>query len=288
MPLSAPVARAIRAVPAVSKQDVVVQFDNVRLDYAGKKKRITALDASNFSIRRGEFVAFTGPSGCGKSTILKLISGIIAPSAGSIFISGREIGAMPVRIGISFQNPTLLPWLTVRRNVMMPLRIVPPFKDEFRAKKNSEFLDRANALLAQVGLSKFADHYPWQLSGGMMQRASICRALIHDPTLLLLDEPFGALDAFTREELWGILQTLFIRHRPTVLLVTHDLNEAAFLADRIFTMTPSPGCISDESAANFARPRNLDLMRTLEFTSLTFRLRDLIADAHRNDRHEVV
>lgn len=106
MPLSAPVARAIRAVPAVSKQDVVVQFDNVRLDYAGKKKRITALDASNFSIRRGEFVAFTGPSGCGKSTILKLISGIIAPSAGSIFISGREIGAMPVRIGISFQNPT--------------------------------------------------------------------------------------------------------------------------------------------------------------------------------------
>lgn len=123
MPLSAPVARAIRAVPAVSKQDVVVQFDNVRLDYAGKKKRITALDASNFSIRRGEFVAFTGPSGCGKSTILKLISGIIAPSAGSIFISGREIGAMPVRIGISFQNPTLLPWLTVRRNVMMPLRL---------------------------------------------------------------------------------------------------------------------------------------------------------------------
>jgi NitT/TauT family transport system ATP-binding protein len=157
---------------------------------------------------------FTGPSGCGKSTILKLISGIIAPTTGNIFISGREIGAVPTRIGISFQNPTLLPWATVRQNVMMPLRIAPPFKDEFRAKKNSEFLDRANALLAQVGLSKFADHYPWQLSGGMMQRASICRALIHDPTLLLLDEPFGALDAFT-EELWGFYRRfLFVTGPP--------------------------------------------------------------------------
>ncbi len=138
-----------------------------------------------------------------------------------------QVGAEPVRVGMAFQNPTLLPWLTLLDNVMLPLKIVPPFRQEYRAKRKTEFRDRIEALLAQVGLAGFSNKYPWQLSGGMMQRASLCRALIHEPQLLMLDEPFGALDQFTREELWGVMQDLWMTRKPTVLLVTHDLKEAA-------------------------------------------------------------
>src|SRR5207253_662860 len=142
-----------------------------------------------------------------------------------------------------------------RDNVMLPLKIVPPFRQEYRAKKKSEFRDRADALLAQVGLKGFGDKHPWQLSGGMLQRASLCRALVHDPQLLLLDEPFGALDQFTREELWAIMQELWITRKPTVILVTHDLREAGYLANRIAVMRARPGRIVDDSVVPFARPR---------------------------------
>ena len=134
-----------------------------------------------------------------------------------MFVAGREVGAEPVRVGMAFQNPTLLPWLSVRDNVMLPLKIVPPFRGQYRHKRRTEFRDRVEALLAQVGLAGFGDKYPWQLSGGMMQRASLCRALIHEPQLLMLDEPFGALDQFTREELWAIMQDLWMTrtNRPS-------------------------------------------------------------------------
>ncbi len=170
---------------------------------AAASKQVHALDETNLRIEKGDFVALVGPSGCGKSTILKLVTGLINASSGYVFVAGREVGAEPVRVGMAFQNPTLLPWLTLRDNVMLPLKIVPPFRQEYRAKRKTEFRDRIEALLAQVGLAGFSDKYPWQLSGGMMQRASLCRALIHEPQLLMLDEPFGALDQFTREELWG-------------------------------------------------------------------------------------
>ena len=155
------------------------------------------------------------------------------------------MAAKALRIGMAFQNPTMLPWLTIERNVMLPLKIVQPFRSEFRAKRKGEFRERVHALLAEVGLARFAGHYPWQLSGGMLQRANLCRALVHEPRLLLLDEPFGALDQFTREELWGALQTLWMKLKPTVLLVTHDLKEAGFLASRICVIcllytSPSP------------------------------------------------
>jgi len=160
--------------------------------------------------------------------------------------------------------------------VMLPLKIVAPFRQEYRAKRRSEFRDRVDALLTQVGLAGFADKYPWQLSGGMMQRASLCRALVHEPQLLMLDEPFGALDQFTREELWGIMQELWMPRRPTVLLVTHDLKEAVYLANRICVMQARPGRIIQESMVGFARPRTIALSYDPEFVTLTQRLRELI------------
>ena len=220
-----------------------VKFEGVGVTYGTGADETQALCPTDLSISKGDFVALVGPSGCGKSTILKLVSELLKPSEGHIFFGGRELGAKPVRVGMAFQSASLLPWMTVRDNVMLPLKIVEPFKKEFRAKRGGEFKDRVDALLEQVGLLEFADKSPWQLSGGMMQRANLCRALVHDPDLLLLDEPFGALDQFTREELWQILQDLWLHRKSTVLLVTHDLREAAYLANRICVMSARPGRI---------------------------------------------
>jgi NitT/TauT family transport system ATP-binding protein len=206
-----------------TRPDAFVELHQVTHAYGRGDKQVKALDATDLRIEQGDFIALVGPSGCGKSTILKLVTGLISASSGGVLVAGREVGAEPVRVGMAFQNPTLLPWLTLRDNVMLPLKIVAPFRQEYRAKRKGEFRDRIDALLARVGLAGFAEKYPWQLSGGMMQRASLCRALVHEPQLLMLDEPFGALDQFTREELWGIMQDLWMTLRPTVLLVTHDL-----------------------------------------------------------------
>lgn len=241
--------------------------------------RVTALRPTDFRISEGEFVALVGPSGCGKSTILKLASGLLTPSEGVVLVGGREVSAKALRIGMAFQNPTMLPWLTIERNVMLPLKIVQPFRSEFRAKRKGEFRERVHALLAEVGLARFAGHYPWQLSGGMLQRANLCRALVHEPRLLLLDEPFGALDQFTREELWGALQTLWMKLKPTVLLVTHDLKEAGFLASRICVMSARLGRIVDDSPVDFARPRTVPMTFEPDFVALNQRLRAQIEEA---------
>src|SRR5712672_3366672 len=259
--------------------DAFVELQKVTHTYGRGDKEVRALDATDLRIEQGDFIALVGPSGCGKSTILKLVTGLISASSGGVLVAGREVGAEPVRVGMAFQNPTLLPWLTLRDNVMLPLKIVAPFRQEYRVKRKTEFRDRIDALLAQVGLAGFADKYPWQLSGGMMQRASLCRALVHEPQLLMLDEPFGALDQFTREELWGIMQDLWITHRPTVLLVTHDLKEAAFLATRICVMAARPGRIIDDSVVRFPRPRTVTMTYEPDFVSMTHRLRELIFTA---------
>ena len=260
----------------LSHDEAFVELEDVELIYGRGDKRVQALTATNLTIAKGDFVALVGPSGCGKSTILKLVTGLLKASKGYVYVSGREVGAEPMRVGMAFQNPTLLPWKTIRDNVMLPLKIVPPFRQEFRQKRKTEFRDRVEDLLKQVGLAGFGDKYPWQLSGGMMQRASLCRALIHDPQLLMLDEPFGALDQFTREELWAIMQDLWMTRKPTVLLVTHDLKEAGFLANRICVMQARPGRIIDDSTVNFARPRSIDMAYTPEFVTMTQRLRELI------------
>jgi len=256
-----------------------VKLERVTLTYGQGERAVHALDETDLAIDKGDFIALVGPSGCGKSTILKLVTGLIRATSGYVFVAGREVGAQPVRVGMAFQNPTLLPWLKLRENVMLPLKIVPPFRQNYRAKRKSEFTDRIETLLAQVGLKGFSDKYPWQLSGGMLQRASLCRALVHEPQLLMLDEPFGALDQFTREELWAIMQELWMTHRPTVVLVTHDLKEAAYLANRICVMQARPGRIIDESVVAFPRPRTIAMSYDSGFVALTQGLRELIVGA---------
>ncbi len=256
-----------------------VELEEVTLSYGRADKKIHALGLTNLRLKQGDFVALVGPSGCGKSTILKLVSGLINASTGYVYVAGRQVGAEPVRVGMAFQNPTMLPWLTVRENVMLPLKIVPPFRQQYRAKRKSEFRDRADALLKEVGLANFGDKRPWELSGGMLQRASLCRALVHEPQLLMLDEPFGALDQFTREELWAIMQELWTKLRPTVLLVTHDLKEAGYLANRICVMRARPGQIIDDEEVPFPRPRTIEMSYTPAFVALTQRLRELIVTA---------
>lgn len=259
-----PISRADRgSEPHVSLDDVSVQ-------YGGGGHAVVALKSASLSIDRGEFVALIGPSGCGKSTILRLVCDLVRPSHGVLRVGSD---GEDVKVGMAFQNATLLPWLTILQNVMLPLRIVEPSRREFRAKRNNEFRVRAEELLNQVGLSEFADKHPWQLSGGMLQRASLCRALIHNPSLLLLDEPFAALDQFTREELWDILQTLWMTHRPTILMVTHDFREAVFLASRLCVMQARPGRIVENMSVPFSRPRTLEITYDPEFTDLTHRAR---------------
>ena len=255
-----------------------IKFDHVSVTFGRGMDAVKALDEVTLELRDGEFVGLVGPSGCGKSTILKLVCGLLAPSSGTVTIAGKRVERGKLSVGIAFQNPTLLPWLTIERNVMVPLKIVEPFRSQYRAKRRTEFRDRVHALLAQVGLKGFANKFPWQLSGGMQQRANLCRALIHGSKLLLLDEPFGALDHFTREALWGTMQELWMQRRPTVLLVSHDLREAAYLATRICVMSARPGRIICDQDVSFARPRTIPMTYEHDFVALNQRLRALISD----------
>jgi NitT/TauT family transport system ATP-binding protein len=251
--------------------------------FGNGRKSVQALSRTDLKIADGEFVALVGPSGCGKSTILRLAAGLLRPSQGEMLVGGRGVTERALRVGMAFQNPTMLPWLTIERNIMMPLKIVRPFRQEYARKKHTEYRDRVHALLGEVGLSDFADHYPWQLSGGMLQRANLCRALVHEPRLLLLDEPFGALDQFTREELWSTLQELWMKFRPTVLLVTHDLKEAGFLAERICVMSDRPGRILEDRKVEFPRPRTIEMTFEADFVALNHYLRGMIVKARRGE-----
>jgi NitT/TauT family transport system ATP-binding protein len=263
----------------------LIELDNVSLRYAGGS--VLALDATDMRIAPGDFISIVGPSGCGKSTVLKLVSGLIAPTTGNVVVDGREVKGPSKGVGMAFQNPTMLPWLIIRQNIMLPLKIVEPYRSQYAKKKSGEFAERAEALLKRVGLAGFGDKRPWQLSGGMLQRASLCRALIHEPKLLLLDEPFGALDQFTREELWSIMQQLWMEKKPTVILVTHDLREACFLSNRIYMMSARPGKVLDIRDVGFARPRTLDLTYSSAFVEIMHDLRMQIADARSQPIKEV-
>jgi NitT/TauT family transport system ATP-binding protein len=246
-----------------------VAVENVDLIYGGKaledeSQSTLALSDASLSIDRGEFVSVVGPSGCGKSTLLKLISGLIKPTRGGVRVDDRNVDQPVKGVGMAFQNATLLPWRNVRDNVLLPFELVEPYRSQPRGEQAHK-RERADALLASVGLAKFGDRMPWQLSGGMQQRAQICRALIHEPSILLLDEPFGALDAFTREELWGVLQGLWLHRKCTVVLVTHELREAVFLSDRVHIMSARPGQIIATRRIELPRPRTLEATYRPEF-----------------------
>ena len=255
----------------------MIELENVSLTYPGRNGPVQALEGTSLSVRRGEFAAVVGPSGCGKSTLMKLVTGLVHPTQGQVRVNGDVVKG-PVKLaGMAFQNANQLPWRTVIENILLPLEIVEPYRSNFRSHK-AEYRARAEALLATVGLSGFADRFPWELSGGMQQRASLCRALIHEPSLLMLDEPFAALDAFTREELWCVLRDVWQRLGFTVILVTHDLREAAFLADTIHVMSARPGRIIQSRTVEFARPRSLDLCYEQPFSELVHSLRNKIAE----------
>ena len=254
-----------------------VDFHEVWLAYDDEllARRQFAVEDISLRVGRGEFIAIVGPSGCGKSTFMKLATGLRRPSRGTILIDGREVTG-PLKItGMAFQSPSLLPWRTTLDNVLLPLEIVEPYRSQFRARR-AQYEDKARRLLHGVGLGGYEDKFPWQLSGGMQQRASICRALIHEPKMLLLDEPFGALDAFTREELWCILRDLQAAQRFNVILVTHDLREAVFLADTVCVMSRSPGRIVARKTIALPRPRELELTYTEAFTDIVLELREHI------------
>jgi len=254
-----------------------VDFSHVWLAYNDEllAQRRFAVEDIDLKIGAGEFVAIVGPSGCGKSTFMKLATGLRRPSKGTIVIDGREV-AGPLKItGMAFQSSSLLPWRTTLDNVLLPLEIVEPYRSTFRARRE-EYATKATKLLQSVGLGGYERKFPWELSGGMQQRASICRALIHEPKMLLLDEPFGALDAFTREELWCILRDLWTAQRFNVILVTHDLREAVFLADTVYVMSRSPGRMLVRREIELPRPRPLDLTYSREFTDIVHELREHI------------
>jgi NitT/TauT family transport system ATP-binding protein len=251
-----------------------VELLNVGLRYGGPGG-IEALQNTSMTLAAGEFVAVVGPSGCGKSSLMKLITGLLPASSGAIFVEGQRVTGPLKIVGMAFQNPTMLPWRTTLDNVMLPLEIVQPHRSRLRQDRE-RYTAAARELLRSVGLAGFEATLPYALSGGMQQRANLCRSLMHEPRLLMLDEPFGALDSFTREELWGVLQDLWMRRGFTCVLVTHDLREAAFLADRVFVMSARPATVLAVHRIDLPRPRTLDDTFTLEFTTIVHAMRDQI------------
>jgi len=236
---------------------------------------VRAIDEITLGIAQGEFIAVVGPSGCGKSSLMRLISGLHPPLGGSLTVEGKAVTGPLKSVGMAFQNSNLLPWRNALDNVLLPLEIVQPYRGDFH-KNKSRYSEKATELLHSVGLAGFTQKFPWELSGGMQQRASICRALIHEPEILLLDEPFGALDAFTREELWCALRDLQAERKVTVMLVTHDLREAVFLADTVYVMSSRPGRIVRRCDVPIARPRELEVTYTQAFQDIVHELRGLI------------
>jgi NitT/TauT family transport system ATP-binding protein len=251
-----------------------VSISGVRLAY-GQRDSVRALDGLNLEVKRGDFVAVVGPSGCGKSSLMKLVTGLVPPSAGTIEVGGEEVDG-PLRIvGMAFQNPTLLPWRNVLSNIVLPFEVVEEHRYKVRLQR-AHYEARARMVLKSVGLEGVEKRFPWQLSGGMQQRISLCRALVHEPALLLLDEPFGALDAFTREELWDVLQDLWIARRFTTILVTHDLREAVYLADKVHVMSRAPGHITATYEIPLARPRRAAMAFEPGFNEIVQSLREKI------------
>ncbi len=258
-----------------------VEISGVAMRYGGVEGTL-ALQGTSMHVGKGEFIAVVGPSGCGKSTLMRLVTGLWPATAGSVVVAGQEVVGPLTNSGMAFQNPTLLPWRNILDNVMLPLEVVEPHR-RLLSKERAKYVKQAKDLLALVGLDGFDQKFPWQLSGGMQQRASLCRALIHEPALLMLDEPFAALDVFTREDLWSVLQDVWLARRPTVILVTHDLREAAFLADRVLVMSSRPGRIIAERVVDFPRPRTLETTFDPRFVSLVHDLREYISAARKGE-----
>ena len=248
-----------------STRPALIRMLGVAKAYRTAEGEIESLKPLEFDIREGEFLSIVGPSGCGKSTLLKLVGGLLPATRGSIEIAGKRVEGPAGSIGIVFQNHVLLAWRTVLENIMLQI--------EVRKLPHGRGLEHARELVEMVGLKGFENKYPWQLSGGMQQRASICRALVHDPAILLMDEPFGALDAMTREKMNLELQRIWSAAKKTVLLITHSIPESIFLSDRVLVMTERPGSIAAIYDVPLPRPRTLAMMGGAEFGALAQKIR---------------
>ena len=243
-----------------------IQIAEVSRVFAASNGTTRALDGVSLDIHTGEFVSIVGPSGCGKSTLIMLLAGLVRPSSGAIEVDGQTIAGPQTNLGIVFQNPVLLAWRSALDNVLLQI--------EMRGLNTRGYRDRALALLASVGLDGFEQRLPHELSGGMRQRVAVCRALIHDPPLLLMDEPFGALDALTRDQISLDIQGLCSRDSKTVIFITHSIEEAVFLSDRVVVMTPRPGRIDDIISIDLPRPRSLAVREERRFVEYTHAIRD--------------
>lgn len=250
---------------APSLRETFLEIKGVTKTYASARGDIRALDTVDLTIGKAEFVSILGPSGCGKSTLLRCLAGLDRPSTGQIIVNSAPIDGPPKDMAVVFQRDILLEWRTVLQNVLLPIEVYRLDPREWRPK--------ALELLETLGLKSFEHRHPWELSGGMRQRVSICRALLLDPKLLLMDEPFGALDAMTRDELNLELQRISIESEKTVVFVTHSISEAVFLADRVVVMSRSPGKIVEIIDVDLPRPRGLALRETPEFARHTRRAR---------------
>jgi len=230
----------------------MISIENVNFIYPSQRGNVQALSNVSLGADAGEFVSLVGPSGCGKSTLLKIIAGLMAPSSGTVRVNDEVVKGSNGSIGVVFQSPLLMPWRTVLQNVLLQIDI--------RGLPKSDYRERAINLINLVGLAGFENSYPYELSGGMQQRVGLCRALIHDPDILLMDEPFGALDAMTREQMNAELQRVWMQRRKTVLFITHSITEAIYLGDRVVVMSARPGRVLADFKIEFERPRAIDTL----------------------------
>jgi NitT/TauT family transport system ATP-binding protein len=250
---------------------LLIAVDRVGRIFSSGAKTVTALDSVSFAIQEGNFVSIVGPSGCGKSTLLKIICGLLPASSGQVAVNGGLVVSPLENVGMVFQAPVLLKWRSVLGNILLPV--------EFAKLDLPSHVEKARALIKLVGLQGFEEMYPHELSGGMQQRVSLCRALVTDPQLLLMDEPFGALDAMTRDELDMELLRIWEERKKTVLFVTHSIQEAVFLSDLVFVMSARPGRLLEAIIIDLPRPRTLEMMSTATFGEYTLRIRALLTAA---------
>jgi NitT/TauT family transport system ATP-binding protein len=249
----------------------IIEVDSLGRTFGAGRAQVRALADVSFSVEEGRFVTLVGPSGCGKSTLLQIIAGLVGPTTGEVRIDGERITApMPGKIGMVFQDPTLLPWKTALANVEFPL--------DLRGVDRTVRRERCLALLGLVGLGEFADHFPHELSGGMRQRVAIARGLAQDPRLILMDEPFAALDEQSRTRMGHDLLDIWEKTRKTVFFITHSLSEAIYLSDQVLVMSPRPGRILETITIDFPRPRELDLIGSEAFGRIRNRIWHLIAE----------
>lgn len=247
--------------------DTLIAVQNVSKTFGQGAEAVRAIQEVSFDVRKGEFVAILGPSGCGKSTLMLIIAGLLDATGGRVFVSDREVAEPQTDVGIVFQRPVLLDWRRTLGNVLVQV--------ELRRLNPKNYEERARHLLKQVGLDGFEDKYPYELSGGMQQRVSICRALVHDPPLLMMDEPFGALDALTREQMRIDVERLIIEEQKTVLFVTHSIPEAVQLADRVIVMGPRPSVIERILEIDLPRPRHRAVQESAQFLDYTKTITDI-------------